>query len=89
MEPPGQPLILIGYNNNSTAYHIVRLSDSQASVTHYEAFNKNVFPSLPTTIGKMLSFSLTFNNAARTSKNDTNMEATRTCEPVVKTQEIE
>ncbi|MBW0464052.1 hypothetical protein O181_003767 [Austropuccinia psidii MF-1] len=55
MEPPGQPGILIGYNNINTDYDIVQRSDSKVSVTHHATFNKNVFPILPSKIENSFS----------------------------------
>ncbi|MBW0544073.1 hypothetical protein O181_083788 [Austropuccinia psidii MF-1] len=89
MELPGQPGILIGYDNANTAYCIVRLSDSKVSVTHHETFNKNSFPSLPYTIENTLPLPLDFNITTPTSNNDTGIEVTGTRKPTPTTQEIE
>ncbi|MBW0491925.1 hypothetical protein O181_031640 [Austropuccinia psidii MF-1] len=46
LDPPGQPGIFIGYNNNNTEYQILRLNDLKVSITHYATLNKKVFPSI-------------------------------------------
>ncbi|MBW0484986.1 hypothetical protein O181_024701 [Austropuccinia psidii MF-1] len=56
MEPPGQPGILIGYDNNDTTYRIVHLKDSKVSVMHHATFNEQVFPKLSTTNEGTLTF---------------------------------
>ncbi|MBW0580015.1 hypothetical protein O181_119730 [Austropuccinia psidii MF-1] len=56
MEPPAQPRILIGYDNNDTAYRIVGLKDSKVSVKHHATFNEIFFPKLSTTNKETLTF---------------------------------
>ncbi|MBW0465265.1 hypothetical protein O181_004980 [Austropuccinia psidii MF-1] len=46
LDPPRQPGILIGYDNNSTAYRILLLNDLKVSITHHASFNEKVFPSI-------------------------------------------
>ncbi|MBW0566761.1 hypothetical protein O181_106476 [Austropuccinia psidii MF-1] len=89
MEPPGQPGILIGYDNNNTAYCIVRLSNAKVLVTHHSTFNENVFPFLPPIIDNMFSFPLDFNITAPTPNNEMETEATETCKPTATIQDIE
>ncbi|MBW0502237.1 hypothetical protein O181_041952 [Austropuccinia psidii MF-1] len=89
MELPGQPGILIGYDNNETSYCTFHLGDSKVAVTHYAAFKEKVFPSLPSTIEETLSLSLNFNNASPVSSNDSDMKATRTFKPSETIQETE
>ncbi|MBW0491463.1 hypothetical protein O181_031178 [Austropuccinia psidii MF-1] len=89
MEPRGQQGIVIGYDNDNTAYRIVQLSDSKIAVIHHATLNKNVFVSLPSTIEKTFPFSLDFNIMTPTSNNDTEMEITGTCKPTMTRQEIE
>ncbi|MBW0535432.1 hypothetical protein O181_075147 [Austropuccinia psidii MF-1] len=72
MEPPGQTGILIGYNNDNTAYRIVRLKDSKVSVTHHATFNKQVFPKLSTTSKNTLTFFHKDINTSRTPDTETN-----------------
>ncbi|MBW0470524.1 hypothetical protein O181_010239 [Austropuccinia psidii MF-1] len=47
LDPPGQPGIFIGYENNNTAYRILRLTDLKVLITQHATFNKNFFPSIP------------------------------------------
>ncbi|MBW0535621.1 hypothetical protein O181_075336 [Austropuccinia psidii MF-1] len=56
MEPPGKPGILIGYDNNNTAYRIVCLKDAKVSVMHHATFNEQVFPKLSTMNEDTLTF---------------------------------
>ncbi|MBW0494470.1 hypothetical protein O181_034185 [Austropuccinia psidii MF-1] len=56
MEPPGQAGILIGYDNDNSAYRIVCLKDLKVSVTHHTTFNEQVFPKLSTTSKNTLTF---------------------------------
>ncbi|MBW0526097.1 hypothetical protein O181_065812 [Austropuccinia psidii MF-1] len=47
LDPPGQPGIFIGYENNNTAYRILRLTDLKVSITRHATFNKEIFPFIP------------------------------------------
>ncbi|MBW0525843.1 hypothetical protein O181_065558 [Austropuccinia psidii MF-1] len=47
LDPPGQPGIFIGYENNNTEYCILRLTNLKVSITQHATFNKNIFPSIP------------------------------------------
>ncbi|MBW0539862.1 hypothetical protein O181_079577, partial [Austropuccinia psidii MF-1] len=89
MEPPRQPGILIGYDNNNTAYCIVRLSSSKVAVTHHVTFNENMFPVLPSGIGNRHSIPLDFNITTSQKHNEIETETTEICEQTVPTQNIE
>ncbi|MBW0485992.1 hypothetical protein O181_025707 [Austropuccinia psidii MF-1] len=71
MEPPGKPGILIGYDNNNTAYGIVCLKDSKVSVMHHATFNEQVFPKLSTTNEDTLTFFHKDNNASSSPNTET------------------
>ncbi|MBW0498326.1 hypothetical protein O181_038041 [Austropuccinia psidii MF-1] len=90
MEPPGQPGILIGYDNDNTAYRIVWLSDTKVLVTHHEAFNETLFPFLSARTENTLSPPLDLNITTPTPNNEMETEATETCKLTAQTvQDIE
>ncbi|MBW0502617.1 hypothetical protein O181_042332 [Austropuccinia psidii MF-1] len=47
LSSPGQEGILLGFENEGTAYPILRLDDFKVVVTRKGTFNKRVFPSIP------------------------------------------
>ncbi|MBW0571154.1 hypothetical protein O181_110869, partial [Austropuccinia psidii MF-1] len=44
LAPPGQEGVLLGFENESTSYRILRLADLKVIITRNAIFNENVFP---------------------------------------------
>ncbi|MBW0539804.1 hypothetical protein O181_079519 [Austropuccinia psidii MF-1] len=46
LDQTGQPGILIGYENEGSAYRILRIKDNKVIITRHASFNENCFPEL-------------------------------------------